>query len=129
MIMKKIIFSTILALTFCTSCTNLKSEMYDVIDPSFFPKSEADAEALITAAVYSPFRSSWYSGLFTSAWGGIHVHTEMTTDIGYCQWNDAVWPDLLNVNFTANSSGPTRIYGDYINSISKMTQTIPEYKI
>jgi hypothetical protein len=98
--------------------------MYDVIDPSFFPKSEADAEALVTAAVYSPFRSSWYSGLFTSAWGGIHVHTEMTTDIGYCQWNDAVWPDLLNVNFTANSSGPTRIYGDYINSISKMTQTI-----
>ena len=52
----------------CTSCTKLKSEMYNVINPSIFPKTEADAEALVAAAAYSPFISNWYAGLYTS-WG------------------------------------------------------------
>lgn len=46
--MKKIlsIFSVVLAATaFCPSCTNLESEMYNVINPGIFPKNEEDAEA------------------------------------------------------------------------------------
>jgi hypothetical protein len=99
--------------------------MYNVINPSIFPKTEADAEALVTSAAYSPFISNWYSGLYTS-WGpgGIHVYTEMTTDIGACQWNDSYWPDLRNVNFTANSYAPTFTYANYMNKVSQMTQTM-----
>ena len=49
--MKKIlsIFSVVLAATaFCPSCTNLESEMYNVINPGIFPKNEEDAKALVT---------------------------------------------------------------------------------
>jgi hypothetical protein len=96
--------------------------MYNVINPSIFPKTEADAEALVTAAAYLPFRS--YNGLFTAGEQGVEVLTEVSTDVGTCQWNDKWWPDLLNVNFTPNSYLPPRPYKDYINYISKMTQTM-----
>lgn len=125
--MKRIfsIFSVVLATVAMTpSCTNLESEMYDVINPGIFPVNGDDANALVTSAAYSPFRSNWYSGLWASSYGGIHVTTDMTTDIGYCQWNDVVWPDLLQVNFTANSTAPTAIYKNYIRDISKMTLTM-----
>ena len=124
--MKKIvsIFSVALATcALCPSCTNLESEMYDTINPGIFPANEADAEALVTAAAYAPFRSAWYDGLYTSAQGGIHVVSDMTTDIGYCQWNDAVWPDMLQVNFTSHSTEIATLYSDQIDAISKMTLT------
>lgn len=124
--MKKLLYlalSISLASSTLTSCINLESEMYDVINPGIFPKNEADAKALVTAAAYGPFRSNWYEGLFTSAWGGVQVHSEMTTDMADCQWDDVVWPDLINVNFTPNSPGPVRVY-DYVRDISKMTLTI-----
>ena len=80
--MKKIlsIFSVVLAATaFCPSCTNLESEMYNVINPGIFPKNEEDAKALVTSAAYAPFRSNWYSGLYASSQGGIHVISDMST--------------------------------------------------
>lgn len=125
--MKKIfsIFSiALVAATLTPSCTNLESEMYNVINPGIFPTTEDDANSLVTSAAYAPFRSNWYSGLYASSQGGIHVISDMTTDIGDCQWNDAVWPDMLQVNFTSNSSGVIATYKDYIRDISKMTLTM-----
>lgn len=124
--MKRIlsIFSVALTTLLCPSCVDLESEMYDVINPGIFPTNEDDANALVTAAAYAPFRSNWYDGLWASSYGGIHVISDMTTDIGYCQWNDVVWPDLLQVNFTSNSTAPTSTYKNYIRDISKMTLTM-----
>ncbi|MDY3789153.1 RagB/SusD family nutrient uptake outer membrane protein [Bacteroides fluxus] len=125
--MKKIFSIFSIALTTaacCISCTNLESEMYDVINPGIFPTTEDDANSLVTSAAYAPFRSNWYSGLYASSQGGIHVISDMTTDIGYCQWNDVVWPDMLQVNFTAKSFGVTDTYKNYIRDISKMTLTM-----
>ncbi|WP_293668485.1 RagB/SusD family nutrient uptake outer membrane protein [uncultured Parabacteroides sp.] len=122
--MKKLLYilSVSLATTaFLPSCTNLESEMYDVINPGIFPVNEDDANALVTAAAYAPFRSNWYDGMFTAANGGIHVIGDMTTDIGYCQWNDVCWPDLLDVNFSSSSDCPTKIYKNHFNYIGKMT--------
>lgn len=122
--MKKIIILCSLAVAACcTSCTNLESEMYNVINPGIFPANEDDAKSLVTAAAYAPFTSNWYSGLFTSAEGGYHVISDMTTDIGDCQWNDEVWPDMINVNFTANSFGVTNSYY-YVKFIGRMTLTM-----
>ena len=112
------------ACALCPSCINLESEMYDTINPGIFPTNEADATALVTAAAYAPFRSAWYEGLFTSAQGGIHVVSDMTTDIGSCQWDDAVWPDMLQVNFTSHSTEIATLYSDQIDAISKMTLTL-----
>lgn len=125
--MKKIIHSVWLSVTLLTvSCTNLESEMYDVINPDIFPKTEADAEALVTGQVYASFKGgTWGQGLFNVGSDGLVVATEMTTDIGDCQWNADVWTDLINVNFRSTSpgNGPTQFYG-YLRNISKMTMTI-----
>lgn len=125
--MKKILslyFTALIAALCCPSCTNLESEMYNVINPGIFPTNENDAESLVTSAAYAPFRSNWYSGLYTSAQGGIHVISDMTSDIGDCQWDDAVWPDVIQINFTSNSGGVTSFYSNYIRDISKMTLTM-----
>lgn len=119
----KILVAAMLLMGTAVSCTDLKSEMYDTINTNIFPKNADDANALVTAAAYGPFRSEW-SGVFSSAQGGIHVFTEMTTDIGDCQWDADVWNDLRNVNFTSNSEGAIAAYRNYINFISKMTLTI-----
>lgn len=119
----KILAAALLLMGTAVSCTNLTSEMYDTINTGIFPKNSDDAEALVTAAAYGPFRTAWYSGLYTSGCYGIQVYTEMTTDLGDCQWDDVVWNDLINVNFTSNSSGPTNTYSTYSNFISKMTLT------
>ena len=125
--MKKIVTIFSMALAACaltTSCTKLESEMYDTINPGIFPTTEDDANALVTAAAYGPFRAAWYDGLFTSAQGGIQVVSDMTTDIGSCQWDDPVWPDMLQVNFTPHSTEIATLYSDQINNISKMTLTL-----
>ena len=122
--MKKIIYTVIAAIAFFGSCTNLESEMYDTINPGIFPVNEKDAEALVTSAAYSTFRSHYYSGIFSTAQGGIQIITEMSTDLGECQWNDAVWPDVLYQNFTSNSTGVIKFYKDHLRDISKMTLTI-----
>ena len=120
----KILVAAMLLMGTAVSCTDLKSEMYDTINTGIFPKNADDANALVTAAAYGPFRSSWYSGLYQSSQGGLHVFTEMTTDIGDCQWDDPVWNDLIKVNFTSNSNGAIVTYKNYINFISKMTLTM-----
>lgn len=102
------------------SCTNLESEVYDVINPEIFPLNEKDAEALVTSAAYSPFSPN---RMFVVSANGIQLIGDMTTDIGECQWADAVWPDVLYQNFTSDSWGVTQFYG-YISDISKMTLTI-----
>ena len=119
----KVLVAALLLMGSTVSCTNLTSEMYDTINTGIFPKNADDAKALVTAAAYGPFRASWYGGLFSSACGGIQVFTEMTTDLGDCQWDDVVWNDLIKVNFTSNSNGATSTYSNYINFISKMTLT------
>ncbi len=124
---KNILMSGLLASAMFMSCTQLESEMYDTINPGIFPKNQADAEALVTAAAYSPFKSNWYSGLFTVASGGVQIMGDMVTDVAYCQWNDPCWPDMLNVNFTVASPNISGPYG-YMRDISKMTLTIDRIK-
>ena len=53
--MKKLLYILLFFIP-VVGCTNLDSEMYDVINPTIFPKTEEDAEALVTAAAYAPFR-------------------------------------------------------------------------
>lgn len=104
------------------SCTDLTSESYDVINPGIFPKTEADAEALITASAYGPFRSTvWNGGIFDVA-SGIQTVSDMTTDASDCQWNDPVWAYILPQAFTPNSDWITKFYG-YRADMSRMTNT------
>lgn len=122
--MKKItsIFSlALVSCGLCISCTNLESEMYNVINPGIFPTNEADAEALVVSAAYGPMS---VNRIFTAQHSGIQVATDMTTDIADCQWTDWYWPDVLQFNFTSNSYVPTLFYDNYVRDISKMTLTM-----
>ena len=82
--MKKIVTIFSMALAACaltTSCTKLESEMYDTINPGIFPTTEDDANALVTAAAYGPFRAAWYDGLFTLQIQGQGPVTLLVVDI------------------------------------------------
>lgn len=125
--MKKYILYSILSIVSLLSCTHLESEKYDVITPDIFPKNQKDAEALVTSAAYSPFRSNWYSGIFSVAASGIQIMSDMTTDLADCQWADAYWTYMLNFNFTIASDNLCNLY-DYTREISKMTLTIERIK-
>lgn len=120
--MKKIVYILLLFIP-AVGCTNLDSEMYDVINPTIFPKTEEDAEALVTAAAYAPFWSNFWSGIFTEGEGGIQIIGDMTTDLGDCNWDDAVWTGVLVPEYTPYTSGVTQFYG-YVRNISKMTLAI-----
>lgn len=120
-IITSIAFGTLLA-----SCS-LESKVYNDINEGIFPKNEKDAEALITGAAYGPFRSNYYEGIFSVAVGGIQTISEMSTDIGECQWNDAAWPDVLYQNYRPNSIGVIRFY-DYRRDITRMTKTFNRIK-
>lgn len=72
--MKKIIYIFSLFITvigLLGSCINLESESYDSINTTIFPTNADDADALVIAAAYGPFRADGYSGLFQCAKGGL----------------------------------------------------------
>ena len=106
------------------SCINLESESYDSINTTIFPTNADDADALVIAAAYGPFRADGYSGLFQCAKGGLASNTDMSTDLLDCKWGDSWWPAVLQLNFTATSDIPTSFYGTWANHIGKMTLTL-----
>ncbi len=120
--MKKLLYVFILMIPFW-GCTDLEPEIYSDINPGIFPKNESDAEAMVTDAVYSPFESGAWSGIFSTSAQGIQVMGDMTTDIGHCNWNDPEWNGVLIPDFTPYTKGVTQFY-DYLRSISKMTSII-----
>ena len=120
--MKNIIFTLLCCCAF-NSCTNLESERYDAISPDFFPKTEKDADALITAAVYAPFRSAGYSGIFNCA-SGVQIIGDMSTDVSVCGWVNDAWIPLTTHNWTPNHSYSTNFYLNYAKYIGTMTLTM-----
>lgn len=119
--MKKIIYAL---LSFClVSCTNLESERYDTINPNFFPTTEKDAEALIVAGVYAPFRCAGYDGIFNCA-SGVQIIGDMTTDLAVCGWVNENWTPLTHHNWTANHYYATKQYTDFAKYLGTMTLTL-----
>lgn len=105
------------------SCTNLESERYDSINPDFFPVTEKDAEALVTAGVYAPFRNNGYAGIFNCA-SGIQIVGDMTTDVASCCWVNNVWTPLTTHNWTPIHGHVSGIYTNYAKYLGTMTLTL-----
>ena len=97
--------------------------MYNVINPSIFPKNQQDAEALVTAAAYGAMGTSLYGGMFQSNYYGYLTVGELLTDMGDIEWAGLGLPDLQNVNLTVSSSLAISNYG-FVRNISRMTLTI-----
>ena len=91
--MKKIIYIFSLFITvigLLGSCINLESESYDSINTTIFPTNADDADALVIAAAYGPFRADGYSGLFQCAKGGLASNTAGHHESPHLQSNRSV---------------------------------------
>lgn len=124
--MKKILYTALAAVVMAGSfsaCVNLESESYSQINTTIFPTNADDADALVIAAAYGPFRADSYGGLFCASKGGLYS-TDMSTDVLDCKWGDSWWPAMLQVNYTALSDIPTQYYSTWANHIGKMTLTL-----
>lgn len=100
-------------------CT-LESEVYEAINPTIFPQTEADAEALVTANAYGVFRNDGYDGMFNIA-NGVLLISDLISDYGECSWRG--WEPVL---YNRWQIGNTYIDYQYRfpNYLGKMTMTI-----
>lgn len=114
--------TVLITITFLSGCINVTEEDYSNIDPNFFPKTDNDAVALVTAC-YNPFSSGGYSGYWNSASGGFHVMSDMATDMLDCQWGADPWGPVVSFNWHANWNAVTTFYWRY-QHISRLTMTI-----
>jgi hypothetical protein len=101
------------------SC-ELESEVYDTINPSLFPKTAADAKALVTANAYGGFQNNGYSGFFNNAQGYVII-SEIVSDIGQCNWTDRA---ALVYNRWTNATSYLGNVWQYTKFLSKATLTI-----
>lgn len=119
--MKKIFISiaTILILGSCTK--ELVPVDYSEINPSIFPQSEADVQAMVNAC-YHPLRGSWWDGINTTSERGLMFVSDATTEILSGKYSVQQYGHLLN--YTPASTEVTFFYDWYYNKISRMTLTI-----
>lgn len=102
------------------SCA-LDSEVYDAINPTIFPKNEADAKALVTANAYGVFRNNGYDGMFNIA-NGILLVSDLIADYGECSWRG--WEPVLYNRWQIDNEFINNEYLLYSNYLGKMTMTI-----
>ncbi|MDR1524472.1 MAG: RagB/SusD family nutrient uptake outer membrane protein [Tannerella sp.] len=124
--MKKIflynLVASALVLSGLQSC-ELKSEMYDAINPQIYPTTARDARDLVTANAYGAFRNYNYDGIFNVA-TGVFITSDMASDCGFCSWGGTVWEPLEFGRWTPQENRNTTKIWEYTNEISKMTLTI-----
>ncbi|MEN8124972.1 MAG: RagB/SusD family nutrient uptake outer membrane protein [Bacteroidota bacterium] len=104
-----------------SGCSDLESINYDEINPSIFPTSEADIEALVVAAYY-PLRGSWGNGIHTTSENGLMFILDATTEI--LQGGYGVQQHATLHSYNPTISGVTRFYDQFYNKISSMTLSI-----
>lgn len=99
------------------SCTDLTEEYYDSVNSNIYPKNEQDADALVLQAAYQQFQVNVYNTLSSCNIDNVGVFTELTTDIGSSQWKNGATNDLMQVNFSTNTS----IVKHYINLVKAIS--------
>ncbi|WP_108425280.1 RagB/SusD family nutrient uptake outer membrane protein [Flagellimonas amoyensis] len=107
---------------FMSSCDpELESINYDEINPSIFPSSEADVEALVIAA-YHPLRGAWSDGIHTTSENGLMFVLDATTEI--LQGAYGIQQEATLHRYNPTTAGVTRFYDTFYNKISAMTLSI-----
>ncbi|MFC3197118.1 RagB/SusD family nutrient uptake outer membrane protein [Parapedobacter deserti] len=104
------------------ACTKLDMQVSGVINPTDFPKTERDVEALVVSC-YVPFRSNWYNGIFTVNNDGYQVIGDMSTDIGDCLWDNGMWNAAIYQNWNPETVLVTKFY-DYLRDLNRFTMVL-----
>lgn len=121
--MKNLKYLTLLlvVLAFAGCNDDLEPVNYTEINPSIFPKSESDVEALVISAYY-PLRGSWWNGFHSTSERGNMFVLDATTEI--LQGNFDVQLAATQHAYNPTTAGVTRFYDDFYNKISAMTLNI-----
>jgi len=124
--MKKILIISAIFLISLASChKDLEPEIYSIISPTLFPKTEDDVKSLVTG-VYSNLSPSGWGTLYTSANSGLNIWPELATDIMSCEWG-SYWIPLQNFGWNQNTSTVTSTFG-YYKGISAATIAMDRIK-
>ena len=118
---KTLFISVATALLFAGCTKDLVPVDYSEINPSIFPQSEADVQAMVNACYY-PLRGSWWDGINTTSERGLMFVLDATTEILSGKFSVQQYGHLLN--YTPASTDVTFFYDWYYNKISRMTMTI-----
>jgi hypothetical protein len=108
---------------FVAACSSdLTSKNYDEINPSIFPKSAADVEALVIGSGYYPLRGSWGNGIHSTSENGLMFNLDATTEI--LQGAYGVQQNDSYHSYNPTIAGVTQFYDKFYNKISSMTLSI-----
>lgn len=111
----------LLMLAFSGCSEDLESINYDEINPSIFPSSEADIQAIVASAYY-PLRGSYGNGIHSTSENGLMFMLDATTEI--LQGPYGVQQEASLHSYKATSTAFTRFYDVFYNKISGMTLSI-----
>ncbi|WP_456311685.1 RagB/SusD family nutrient uptake outer membrane protein [Pseudomonas shirazensis] len=111
----------LLLLVFSGCSDDLESINYDEINPSIFPTSEADIQAIVASAYY-PLRGSYGNGIHSTSENGLMFLLDATTEI--LQGPYGVQQEASLHSYKASSTSFTRFYDVFYNKISGMTLSI-----
>jgi hypothetical protein len=116
-------YTIVLLLLVFSGCNddNFESKNYDEINPSIFPSSEADIQAIVASAYY-PLRGSWGNGIHSTSENGLMFMLDATTEI--LQGPYGVQQEASYHSYKASSTAFTRFYDVFYNKISSMTLSI-----
>ncbi|MGC4234116.1 MAG: RagB/SusD family nutrient uptake outer membrane protein [Niabella sp.] len=123
--MKKIVFIiSVIFLIGATGCTKrLVSKDLSEINPSIFPSSREDVQALVNAAYY-PLRGAWWDGINGPTERGIQW-MDCTTEILIGKYGSQQKLGRLDWN-PSDEEGVTYFYSRFYNKISGMTLAIDQ---
>lgn len=115
-------YTIVLLLLVFSGCNDdLESINYDEINPSIFPSSEADVQAIVASAYY-PLRGSYGNGIHSTSENGLMFILDATTEI--LQGPYGVQQEASLHSYKATSTAFTRFYDVFYNKISGMTLSI-----
>jgi len=121
--MKKII-TFLLVVLLINGCTkDLVPVDYSEINPSIFPQSEADVQAIVYSCYY-PLRGSWWDGINSTSERGLMFCLDATTEILSGKFSIQQYGHLLNFHPTDELA--VFFYDWYYNKISRMTLAIDQ---
>ncbi|MEP3838504.1 MAG: RagB/SusD family nutrient uptake outer membrane protein [Algibacter sp.] len=117
----KIYLMGLISMVSVACSSELESINYDEINPTIFPASEADVEALVVSAYY-PLRGSWSNGIHSTSENGLMFLLDATTEI--LQGAYGIQQEATLHSYNSASTSFTRYYDVFYNQISSMTLNI-----
>lgn len=123
--MKKINYCFIaLVLAIFSSCEGeLMPETYDQLAVDNFPKTQDDADALVTGC-YNVLRQSLWSGYSYAGYNSVTITNIATTDEFYCMWASPVWFDFSDLTHDPYGEIASTHYFIYLKGVTRCINAI-----